>query len=267
MTLPGLMSSLAGAHAGRLIDTIGKLGLGTNLKLCLDAGDSASYTSGQKWLDRSGNGYDFYRGTGSGSEGSDPTFNGVAGGRSRNEYFSFDGSDWFTYDTTNETWMESLHKNSAIFSWVAIVYLGSGSSGIFGTAGNFSIPNDVGVALYASGGTSVSIDVDGGSTYTTTQAVGTVSGRWNVIGGAINEAANSLILNVNGTAYSKTCTYTSPTTTNANETFAIGAIGSAGNFAMPNGSRFAELAIWQGTALTAANLAALFAARRGKFGV
>ena len=62
-----------------LIDYIGELSLNSNLVLCLDAGDANSYTSGQKWLDRSGNGYDFFLGTTDSVQASDPTFNGTPG--------------------------------------------------------------------------------------------------------------------------------------------------------------------------------------------
>ena len=45
------------------ITMLRRLGLTNGLKLCLDAGDANSYTSGEPWLDTSGNGYDFNRGT------------------------------------------------------------------------------------------------------------------------------------------------------------------------------------------------------------
>lgn len=72
-----------------LINTLSNLGLLTNLKLCLDAGDLNSYDgSSQTWKDLSGNGTDFYRGATSGSEASDPTFNPVGNGGTYQDYFS-----------------------------------------------------------------------------------------------------------------------------------------------------------------------------------
>lgn len=57
-------------------------------KLWLDVND---YASGQTWADRSGNGYDFYRGSGGSSDGADPTHN--AGPPA---YWGFDGGDYFS---------------------------------------------------------------------------------------------------------------------------------------------------------------------------
>ena len=77
--------------------------LTTNLKLCLDAGDINSYSgSGQKWLDRSGLGHDFFLGVDGSANTDDPTFNGSPGNASSNEYFSVDGGDFFRYDSTGE---------------------------------------------------------------------------------------------------------------------------------------------------------------------
>ncbi len=110
-----------------------------NLRLCLDAGDADSYPgTGQKWLDTSGNGHDFFFGNSAAVQGFDPTFNGVAGGKSASEYMSTDGGDYFQYDSANESWMNNLSLNNAKFS-VGLVYyqpaavtvLGS----LFGTGG------------------------------------------------------------------------------------------------------------------------------------
>src|SRR5688572_16443964 len=46
-----------------LYQEIQGLGLTTGLQFSLDAGSADSYTSGQSWLDLSGNGQDFFRGT------------------------------------------------------------------------------------------------------------------------------------------------------------------------------------------------------------
>jgi len=102
-----------------LIDAITTAGLTSGLQLALDAGDTNSYSgSGQSWLDTSGNGYDFFRGITGGANSDDPTFNGTSGGISINEYWSFDGDDFFIYDSANETWMNNLHKNNAQWSWL-----------------------------------------------------------------------------------------------------------------------------------------------------
>lgn len=118
------MSAPIGWVAGKndsMIAIIEKLNLTANLKLCLDAGDINSYPgSGTKWLDTSGNGYDFDFGDGSTSS-TYPTFNGSAGGLSASEYFSFDGDDYFSYDSANETWMNELHNAGVSVSLVAVI--------------------------------------------------------------------------------------------------------------------------------------------------
>ena len=125
------------------INIITNLGLTTNLKLCFDASDSNSYdpvVQTDKWLDTSGNGYDFFRGSGTGGDAADPTFNGTTGGLSASEYWSFDGGDYFTYDTTNEAWMETLHQDNAILTavgWVQVGALG-GNASLFGTTGTLT---------------------------------------------------------------------------------------------------------------------------------
>jgi hypothetical protein len=76
------------------INILTGLGLTTGLVLCLDAGDEDSYPgSGQTWADTSGEGNDFILGSTASSDGSDPTFNGSAGGLSDSEYWTFDGSN------------------------------------------------------------------------------------------------------------------------------------------------------------------------------
>lgn len=102
-----------------LHEAITYAGLAGNASLILDAGDAASYTSGQKWLDRSGGGYDFFRGTSDSATTDDPTFNGTAGGVSSGEYWTFDGDDHFNYDTTNEAWMQ-LQADNAAFTLIVI---------------------------------------------------------------------------------------------------------------------------------------------------
>ena len=117
-------------------DVINALGLTGGLKLVLDAGDVSSYSSGQSWLDLSGNGYDFYLGDTSSSESSDPTFNGTPGNLSTSEYFAFDGGDYFIYDSANETWMQNIHKDNAKFTICIWFKFGTQDHALIGDAGN-----------------------------------------------------------------------------------------------------------------------------------
>lgn len=80
---------------GLLISAVPEIVL-ANLQLHLDAGDAASYPgSGQTWFDLTANHYDFFLGSSDTPTTDDPTFHGSAGGKSGNEYFSFDGGDCF----------------------------------------------------------------------------------------------------------------------------------------------------------------------------
>lgn len=108
-----------------ILEMITASGLTANLALCLDAGDINSYDgTSQTWTDVSGNTQNFFRGSTSAVEASDPTFNGVAGGKSENEYFSVDGGDYFK-QTHSLTFAETWHKNNAAFTFGFIMYAGA----------------------------------------------------------------------------------------------------------------------------------------------
>lgn len=252
--------------------TLVNLGLSTNLQLVLDAGDGASVASGSqtKWLDVSGGGYDHFRGTDATSQASDPTYNGTVGGQSSSEFYSFDGGDYFTYDTTNEAWMESIHKDNAIFSFAAWVYphLDGNSNLLLGTRGSsgtgFStfIVNSTPTAALRFDVQNAGVSVQAFSTTETTN-----TDAWNFVAMSFNETTGTALVNINGTAGTYTGkTYSSPAAGAASQTLQIGAIGG-GNTPIRSGSRLANMAIWQGTALSAANLAAIFTATRTKFGI
>jgi hypothetical protein len=117
-------------------------GLQSNASFCLDAGDAASYAgTGQTWLDRSAGGFDFWLGPTNGTESADPAFTGAAGDLTLNSYFSFDGGDWFDYDSGAEAFMRSWHAAGAAFTLMALIYVppgvtwGVGGKAIFSTLG------------------------------------------------------------------------------------------------------------------------------------
>jgi len=115
------MISSVGAAAGS--SSVSGIGLEMTIPVYrLDAGLSASYSgSGQTFADSLGNAaYDHWLGSDSVSGGSDPTFNGVAGANTNAEYFSGDGGDFFTIKA-NTTFVNSLHKDNAIFTWYGFV--------------------------------------------------------------------------------------------------------------------------------------------------
>lgn len=272
----GIQQMLMAGSSGNktLSQIITDLGLTTNLKLCLDAGDANSYDPAvqtAKWLDTSGNGYDFYRGTSGVGDGAEPTFNGSAGGLSSAEYFSFDGGDYFLYDSANETWMNTLHKDGAIVSCFAVVHPAAFTQAnrIFSTRGTlngtgfiFSIPVTTGkIQVNAFDGTTAQMTM--GSTDSLSV------GAWNAVSVSFDEAAatNNCLAKVNGGAVdSFSLTYSAPSATDAAGGVGIGANGN-GSLPILSGSRLACLAIWQGTALNSANLTALYDAIKGRFGL
>ncbi len=259
-------------HRYSMIDVINRQGLTSGLKLCLDAADASSYTSGQSWLDLSGNGYDFFRGATNSATTDDPTFNGSAGGRSSAEHWSFDGGDYFGYDTANETWMQNLHKDNAAFTiltWVnsaaaaaARAIAGSCSINNTQTGINFNVnaTDKLTIQVMNASGTGFALNV--------ATAASITEAAWQMLAVTIDEAAGTGSFVMNGTAASFTSTYTTPTAGSATRVLALGCNGvSGGANLFPSGSLQAIVAAWEGTALTAAQLAQIFTATRGRFGV
>lgn len=270
--LPGLVG-----HSGPVLgprstmrEVIHALGLNTGLKLCLDAGDVNSYAgTGQVWSDLSGGGYDFNRGTTSGAQATDPTFNGAAGGQSSSEYWSFDGGDYFTYDTTNETWMNNLHKNSAIWAFAAWCYVTTYPAAGFGAF--FMGDADPagfhdGINIFCDSAGLFRLNVFSVADTVLALDMGTIpKDDWVFVGITLDEPAGTATMQINDTQAAKTSTYASPATANASHTLQIGT-GGNGNYPLKSGSRLASVNAWEGTALTAAEMDAIYEVTKTKFG-
>jgi hypothetical protein len=256
---------------GTALSAVQRLGLTNGLKLCLDAGDINSYSgSGQVWSDTSGNAYHFNRGTGSGSDSADPTFNGTAGRQSSAEYWSFDGGDYFTLGQSNPTWVNNLHKNDALFSiagWIWIASTGS-QQGILATS---IVTDQVGAGFYVSSTGLLRWSVVRGTAEAEAFLIGGLSvatAGWHFVGISLNEAAgsNGAIMQVDGTQESLTSTYSSPSSSNASNTIKVGRADSTlseNNFR--SGGRIPNIEAWEGVALSAQNLTDLYNATKGKF--
>lgn len=264
--LPG-MTPVLSSEPRSLVDIISKLGLTSGLQLCLDAGDATSYPgSGQLWIDLSGNGYDFYRGTSSSSEGNDPTFNGSAGGLSANEYWSFDGGDYFTLAQANPTWVNNIPKDNAKLTIMVWAYLPAiASVGFAGTQGN--LPSNVGF-LFGQSGTgfeayTVSSDTSGVNNSFTGPSL--VRSAWSFTCVSIDESAGAGIWGVDATQTPFDATYVNtPATANSTYTMQIGTRGN-GTVPLQNGSRMAEFAAWEGVALTSSQISDLYNLTRRRF--
>lgn len=249
---------------------ISALGLSSGLKLCVDAGDINSYASGQKWLDTSGGGYDFVLGTTTGAESSDPAFTGTPGGLSVNEYWACDTDALFTYDSANESWMNNLHKDGAKFTALAWIYytnVGAGSSAcVFGTLGNTLSTS--GIQLQINAGTGVlRLQVGNGSGVAALNAVSSGSAvglsGWHLVGLSLDENAGAsggqfyVDGAVNGSAFDPA--YSSPSAAAASFAMQVAADGNGQRPLGLNGAaRIAFIAIWEGTTLSASQIAQIY---------
>jgi len=256
----------------KFIDVLTSLGLTTNLKLCLDAGDAASYSgSGQVWADTSGGGYDFNRGTGSGSDSADPTFNGVAGNQSSSEYFGYDGGDYFTLGQTNPSWANSFHKAGAKLTIAGVFYWSSmdninknsligddGASGVgfsFGSSGSLLRHVSVGIAV---GVTFVYTKISSGACN---------DNSWNFYALSMDMDTGVVIFSINGAneAYTSQSFSGTPSSSAAAYALRIGDLGDGSNIEN-TGNRVGEVAMWD-RALSQTELTALFNTIRGRFGI
>lgn len=253
---------------GTMFSAIERLGLTSGLKLCLDASDINSYSgAGQSWLDTSGNGYDFFRGSTSASQATDPTFNGVAGAQSSSEYWSFDGGDYFTYDTADETWMQNIHKNNAQFTLCAWVYLGAVAN--MAVAGTTSTDPAKGCwAMGVSAASKLEIDIlnTSGSAYEALSTQTVSVNAWSFLGVSINESAGTGTLQVGDVQQAITPTYSSPLSTNSDAPMQIGAAGSSLQ-PLANGSRVAIFSAWEGASLLSGDMLSIYNATKSKFGL
>ena len=280
----GFGAGAAAAGNQALIDVLTTLGLTTDLKLCLDAGDSSSYSSGQSWLARSGGGYDFHFGASDSAASDDPTFNGSSGGLSSAEYMSTDGGDFFEYDqATPETWMNNMHKNNAIIATACWMFMPSGYTG-----GEVRWWTTSGGSSTTRIGTNYRTDYN--STYPRLR-VGNAGGEfsclhkigdtgldvnaWNFVAYSLNESTGSGggFLYLNG-AYNQvssadtwTSTYSSPTTSDIGGDPAImGDARTPGQSGMVSGGRVAMIAVWEGgTQISKANFDDIYANTNREF--
>jgi len=252
-----------------LMQALTQLSLTTNLQICLDAGDSASWTGSGKWLDRSGNGYDFFLGATGTGEATDPTFNGSVGDLLPTAYWSSDGGDYFTYDTTNETWMQNLHKNNAVFTIIAFGTLGTGISDICGTLGD---SGSTGMFFCNFGNLWFRVE-NAGAQVIDKQTSAVAAGTKGMIALSVDESVGSgggfFYLNGNykqvGGSNTFDSTYSSPSAGAATRTLQIGAQGNGVN-PMPADAEIVAYAIWS-TALSKVNLDSIFALMRVRLGV
>lgn len=260
-----LGNTLPPPYSASIQSIIQGLGLTGNLKLLLEAGNLPSWGgAGTKWLDESGGGYDFFRGTDGTVEAADPVFNGTPGAVSLSEYWGLNGAQYFTYDSANEAWMNSIHQNNALCSGLFVFYIPA-------LANNYWLCGDyqgdltkVGFQLVIAVNNAVQFFVSNGTgvaacmVFSAANAI--AAPGWHVAAFSIDEAAGTGTLMVDGVEKAVVTTYTAPSAAAAADVLQIGAGGNALPAPMGNGSRIQAVAMWQGVALTASQLTSLYQA-------
>lgn len=258
-----------------LMQVLTTLGLTTNLKLVLDAGDVDSYPgNGQKWLDRAGGGYDFFIGADGTASSTDPTFNGNVGNQAT-EYFSTDGGDYFTYDSANETWIKALGKPGSVSVLAVVRVVSDTTTCIFSTS-----------TTGTGAGFGWQFSYDAGENKFVVKYVNTLGNISSITGGVSPDVSGSLpglflvgisitrdgagnysyVVHVNGTNYAATGTATIPTSSDPANVAKLLNSGDATEPA-PSGTRLYGLAVWQGVELTAANWTAIWNAVHARYGL
>lgn len=252
-----------------------------DLKLVLDAGSSASYTSGEKWIDLKGNNAgEFMLGseTSSSTTGDEPAFQGTAGDLSSSEYFSFDGGDFLKYDATNEAWMKNMHLLNAKFTIAMWVYKtdNAADQSLCGTVGNLGVGWEYSIGRATLNTQHLTVRGASGTETLVVHGDATLANdQWHFIALSIDGPAGA-----GGSFFYHSGTYDQESSSNtfdggydgnhssssAHATMEIGAMG-AGSHKIPNNSRIAGLMIWEGTALSKTNLDNIWKRQRGRFGL
>jgi len=254
-----------------LLEIIQDLSLDTNLQLCYDAGASASYGgSGQTWTDLDGT-QDLWFGADGSATTDDPTFNGSAGGLSNAEYMSGDGGDYFRAKA-QPAFIENVHKNSAQWSgFVVLKQTGNVGLAIIGDTGS-TAASAIGFDWVLNSGKQ-QVTVATGVAAALFKVTDTVVGAnvWNVCGITVDEPTGAgggffwknKAYDQVSSADTWDATYSSPSSSSADYTFEVGAIGNA-NTIMANGSEIACLALWQGDVRTKADFDNIYDAINGE---
>lgn len=257
-----------------LYTVLRRLGLTTGLQACYDAGHESSYSgSGQTWNDLTGNGNHLYLGPDGSATAADPTFSGTAGRRSVAENFSVDGADYFRLSVANPTWLNNIHKDNAVFTFLYWIYQ-TGFTGTDAHLGNnrgslsrngFRIRTSATTGdlnfQVSKGSGGLAIDLDMAGTNMT-------ANQWTMVGISLDESigANGAFSFMNGVSALHTSTYTTPTASDSGDTFEVFA-GGNGTSLLDSGSMIRELALYSGARLQLDQMMAIWHLRRTLYGV
>ena len=245
------------AHANSLLAILQKLGLTTNLKLCLDVADGRSYPgSGTTLFDLSGGGYDFVFGDGATST-TYPTFGGGT-------YLSGDGGDYLTYDSASETWMNDFAKAGAAISLIGIVHVPSdAATDIFATDGNTPAERGFEFRYSAIQNKFIFASVDSGETaFLVNGAAGPdvaaqLPATFFVGFSTTLSPSAAYTIHVNGTNYSGTRAAIAATSNAPSNPLRILATGDLVEKA-PSGARFYAGGMWLGSVLSSSDFTSIY---------
>lgn len=239
------------------------LGMTEGLQICLDAGARESFDgSGQVWNDLSGNGFDFYRGTGSGAQSADPTFAGAAGRLSAGEYFSFDGGDVFQLGQSNPPAIDDLHRNGTTGLILAWLWLDT-TSGFATLAGNRGSNSNTGWSAQTNNGTLQYAIRNSGTLISRLSELSIEAGRWNCIGFQPLDPLGVDFF-VNGIFDRRAGDLAGLATGGGSVVMEIGSSGGQ-NALLPSGSRLGMFLLWGGIAVPREQVMAFYQATRGRF--
>ena len=239
----------------KFIDIIRTLNLMTNLQLCLDAGDAASYAGGTKWLDVSGNGNDFWLGTDA-TAIADPTFTGTSGDLKDSTYFLNDGSSYFTTVAANPTWVKNISKDSSthtLATWFYNFGLGS-TQDMAGT--DAGAPTNFGWYFTIRNTNVIAFQAENGVTGYNLDSTATVKVGWNFLAISVDEASSVGITHVNGVNETQAYNYAAPSANDPTFAMNIGCLGNGTTRSDAN-SRMGAFMGWS-RALSAAELMSLW---------
>ena len=257
-----LMMAAGGSLPPTFYDDIVTAGLTTNLQFCLDAGAGDSYTSGQKWLDLSGNGQDYFLGADGSASSDDPTHNGTVNARTSAEYFTLGGDDWFQTDS-EEVWTDDMRNNSVQKSMMGAYYCPASpgaSEGLWGTGvGGNEMQTD----------TSANYHWQKGGVAQKAFATALSTSAWNIIGLSLaGTTANESFGYLNGSFNQSggSDKWTEPVSTAAGSAMGLCSGRGASRF-LGSGWRIAGIAFWSGSYLTKANMDTLYALWNMRMGI
>lgn len=239
------------------------------LQLHLDAGQSGSYSSGQSWLDLTSNGFDFFLGETGTASTDDPTFNGVAGGKSSSEYFSLDGGDHFQMDANDlGSIMREIGRSGQGFTIEAWYYhkTTSGVEYLMSTSDGGAADDGFGLEVGRTAD-KMTLILQPANSVTAANTTALTNNTWHQIGiqGTSDAVAGNFILN-GATDGSWTLNNSGWTAGDSTNKMRISSSGRAVGSQLLNGTRIAIIRIYD-RVLSASELSKNFNANKDRFGL